>query len=150
VARKLRIRNLAAKEDPVVIIRSSVLARDRTVYFQVADKPISYELGRNRIVYIGATGVGSERIMSSIAERIPDAFKIHGVNTIEVHEIACAPRQRIKTWRVLERACLLVFKETYGQPPRMNTHGIGLWWTNESKYFDLDQLRRVMRRYEKP
>jgi hypothetical protein len=115
----------------------------------VADKPISYRLGRNRIVYIGATGVGSDRIMNSIAERIPDAFKIHGVNTIEVHEIACAPRQRLRTWWVLERACLLIFKETYGQPPRLNTHGTRLWWTNEARYFDLDQLRRLLRRYER-
>ena len=140
---------MSAKEDPVVVVRSSVLERERTVYFHVADKPVSYELGKNRIVYIGATGVGSERIMSSIAERIPEAFKIHGVNTIEVHEIACAPRRGIKTWRLLERACLLVFRETYGQPPRLNTHGTGLWWIKESTFFDLDQLRRLIRRYEK-
>jgi|SRR2546427_1692116 len=147
--RRLRIRNIAAKAEPVAVVRSSVLERERAVYFQVADRLVPYELGKNRIVYIGSTGVGSDRIMSSIAERIPDAFQLRGVKTIEVHEISCMPRRRVKTWRVLERACLLVFRETYGESPRLNLYGHAVEGTNEFEYFDRDQLRRLVKTYEK-
>ena len=85
--RKLRFRNLAVKGGPVAIVHQAARQPKRVVYFQVADRPILYNRGKNRIVYIGATKAGHERIMSSLAEQIPFLFRIPGINTIEVHMI---------------------------------------------------------------
>ncbi len=110
--RKLRFRNLSANDGPAAVVHGASRQTKRAVYFQVADRPVRYKRGKNRIVYIGATKAGHERIMSSLAKQIPYLFRIPGVNTIEVHVISCEPRQRVKTWLILERACLLISGRT--------------------------------------
>src|SRR3989304_5813218 len=87
----LRIHNAGGIEPPVVIIERAVVARKKPVYFQMVNRPNLYLRGRNRIVYIGTTRKGQERIMSSIADRAEDAFDIWGVSRVEGHEIGCKP-----------------------------------------------------------
>lgn len=86
--------------------------------------------------------------MTSIADRAEDAFDIWGVNRVEVHEIGCRPRQRVQTWRKLERACLLTFREIYGQVPRLNSQGRAMAEDDEFEYFNKDQVRRFIRQWE--
>lgn len=138
---RLRIHNAGGREGAVVTINSRILEREKPVYFHVLNRPLEYAYGRSRIAYIGTTRQGLERIMSSIAERAADAFDLHGITSIEVHEIGCAPRQRVETSKKLERACLLVFRERYGEVPRFNSHGSGIEETDEFVYFNKSKSR---------
>lgn len=132
----------------MVSVTSEVLAREKAVYFHVANKPIRYSHGRSRVVYIGTTEKGIRRIMGSIAERLDDEFNIHGVSSIEVHEIGCTPRQRVRTWRKLERASLIIFREMYGEVPWLNKHGESMEETDEFEYFNSEQVRKFIRLWE--
>ncbi len=144
----LRIQNVGNTEGPVVVVERTVVERKTPVYFHITNRLIDYSFGRNRIVYIGTTRKGQERIMTSIADRAEDAFDIWGVNRVEVHEIGCRPRQRVQTWRKLERACLLTFREIYGQVPRLNSQGRAMAEDDEFEYFNKDQVRRFIRQWE--
>lgn len=146
--RRLMIHNASGNEGPVLSVHSRVLDREKSVYFHIANRPLAYEWGDSRIVYIGTTSAGSERIMTSMAERAYDAFQLHGVNMIEVHEIGCSPRQNVQTWRKLERVCLLAFRGLYGEKPRLNTHGVGLVESDEFEYFNKDQIERFIELWE--
>lgn len=130
VKRQLSIHNVRGTEGAVVSVSNEVLAREKTVYFHIVNKPLKYPYGRSRIVYIGTTKKGIRRIMGSIAERLEDEFNIHGVSAVEVHEIGCTPRQRVKTWRMLERAALNhvstdVRRSALAQQPRGTNERVG-------------------------
>ncbi len=144
----LRIHNVSGTENPVVIVERAVVQRKKPVYFHVVNRPIRYRWGSNRTVYIGTTRKGQERIMSSIADRAEDAFDIWGVHQVEVHEIGCNPRQKVKTWRKLERACLLTFREMYGEVPYLNSQGRSMVPDDEFEYFNQDQIRSFIRKWE--
>ena len=148
VNRLLSIHNVQGKEGAVVTVTSEILTRKKTVYFHIANKPLKYSRGRSRIVYIGTTGKGIKRIMGSIGERLDEEFSIHGVNSIEVHEIGCTPRQRVRTWRKLERASLMVFRDIYGEVPWLNTHGERMKESDEFEYFNSDQIKKFIRLWE--
>lgn len=146
--RLLSIHNVQGKQGAVVTVTSEILARDKTVYFHVVNKPLRYPFGRSRIVYIGTTKKGIGRIMGSIAERLDDEFNIHGVHTVEVHEIGCTPRQRVQTWRILERASLIAFRQAYGEVPWLNSHGERMKESDEFEYFNRAQIDKFIRLWE--
>ncbi len=147
--RMLSIHNVRGTEGPVVRVRREILNRWNTVYFHLANRPLRYRQGRSRIVYIGTTNRGLERIMESVAERAEAAFRVHGVDEIEIHEIGCRPLQRVRTWRKLENAALLTFRETYGRVPLLNRAGGMMEATDEFDYFNRDQILRFVRRWER-
>jgi hypothetical protein len=146
--RQLSIHNVRGTEGAVVSVTSEILAREKTVYFHLVNKPLKYPYGRSRIVYIGMTKKGIGRIMGSIAERLDDEFNIHGVHTVEVHEIGCTPRQRVKTWKKLECASLIAFRQMYGEVPLLNSHGERMKESDEFEYFNSDQIRKFIRLWE--
>ncbi len=145
----LRIHNAGGTEKPVVIVERTVVDRAKPVYFHVVNRLIRYRYGRNRTVYIGTTRKGQERIMSSIGDRAEDAFDIWGVTRVEVHEIGCNPRQKVQTWRKLERACLLTFRELYGEVPYFNSQGRAMETDDEFEYFNAAQVRSFIRKWER-
>ena len=146
--RQLSIHNVRGIEGAVVSVTSEILAREKTVYFHVVNKSLKYPYGRSRIVYIGMTKKGIGRIMGSIAERLDDEFNIHGVHAVEVHEIGCTPRQRVKTWKMLERASLIAFRQMYGEVPWLNSHGERMKESDEFEYFNSDQIKKFIRLWE--
>lgn len=148
VKRQLSIHNVRGTEGAVVSVSNEVLAREKTVYFHIVNKPLKYPYGRSRIVYIGTTKKGIRRIMGSIAERLEDEFNIHGVSAVEVHEIGCTPRQRVKTWRMLERAALITFRQMYGEVPWLNSHGERMKESDEFEYFNNDQIKKFISLWE--
>lgn len=93
------------------------------MYVLVQDKKFSYPSGRSRVVYIGTTKSGANRVAQSAAYWAETILRGHGVRHFEARIITCRPRQRVKTWVKLERALLLVFKEIYGDVPKCNTQG---------------------------
>lgn len=72
---------------------------------------------------------------------------LHGVRNLEFHVVQCPRRQNVKTWRILERALLLTFREVYGEVPRCNTQGKRMSWHDEHKYFTGGRLRSIVKKY---
>ena len=50
---------------------------------------------------------------------------------------------------MLERACLLIFREKYGEPPWENMQGRALQAVDEFQYFDRNQVRKLISTYER-
>ncbi len=144
----LKFRNLASKEGALVVVRMRKPLK--AVYFQVADHAVGYRRGKNRIVYIGSTESTSSRSLTSLADSVPYSTRIPGLRRIEVHIIKCEPRPGVATWQVLERACLMIFKEMHGELPWLNSQGSKMEAGTEFKLYDRNQVRRLIRAYEDP
>lgn len=116
----------------------------KLVYVVVADKLLSYPLGRSRVVYIGTTKNGVSRVAQSAAYRTDTVLRLRGVTTFSVRVVTCRARRRVKTWRKLERALLLTFREVYGAVPICNTQGKGMRWGDECDYFAYSRLVSIL------
>ncbi len=116
----------------------------KLVYAILIDKKYKYENGRSRIVYIGTTKNGFSRVAQSAAAWADDIFQLRGVKEFEVRIITCRPRRNLKTWRILERALLLQFREIYGEIPAANTQGKNITEKNEFKVFSRRRIHRIL------
>jgi len=120
---------------------------DRLVYVVVANKSTRYPHGDSRIVYIGTTKLGVHRIASSTAWLACEMFDVHGVWKLDVYVVTCRRRQKVKTWRKLERGLLLMFRQDFGDVPRCNYQGTNMRWTDERDYFTEQGLRAAIQTY---
>lgn len=137
---KISLRRQAALQVTRVSLHS-----DKMVYVIVANKRLKYEWGtRSKIAYVGTTKNGVSRMAQSAASLADRVLAKHGVTSLDVRVITCRPRQRVKTWRKLERALLLVFRETYGRVPEWNTQGKRIRATDEFTYFARERLRLLL------
>jgi hypothetical protein len=132
---------------PAVSITREAVKSDKLVYIAVANKPISYSHGKSRIVYIGTTKNGAHRMAASAAAKAREMLDLHGVRQLDFYAVTCKSRQNVQTWRVLERALLLAFKQMYGQVPECNTQGSKMVWRDELKYFTQARLESVIEQY---
>jgi hypothetical protein len=121
-----------------------VIGKLKLAYVICADSKIRYPKARSRIAYIGTTKNGIDRVAQSAASRSDAVFGLHGVNRFTVHIVTCTPRRKVKSWRKLERALLLVFKEMFGEVPKCNTHGKNYRWRDEARLFAKLRLRTVL------
>jgi hypothetical protein len=110
------------------------------VYVLVADKRLKYPGGKSRIAYVGTTRKGLSRVARSVAVRADRILGLAGVRSFSARIVTCRPRQRVRTWRKLERALLLTFREVFGAPPRCNVHGKRMKWADEREYFRSKRL----------
>lgn len=117
---------------------------EKLCYILVANKKIKYEIGRSRVVYIGTTKKGIDRISQSVAKRSEDVLAIHGVDKFEARIVTCRARQNVKTWNKLERALLLAFREMFGEVPRLNTHGKNIKEVNEFELFAKSRIKTII------
>jgi hypothetical protein len=98
--RKLKVR--PPKQSLLTLTRSHQWT-DKMVYILVANKHLKYRNGRSRILYIGTTKKGPDRPAASAVNKASEVFyKLHGVRTIEVHIVTCAPRKAMQSWKHLE------------------------------------------------
>src|SRR2546421_8533985 len=74
-ARRTRIR---VPRRPAIAVTRVGHGLSEVVYLLVADKRISYPLGRSRIVYIGRTGIGMRQICASAASKSQEVLALHG------------------------------------------------------------------------
>lgn len=111
------------------------LGAPKLVYVIVTDKKLRYRDGRSRIAYVGTTKNGMTRLAQSAASRTDDILRRRGVESFRVHVVTCRKRRNVKTWRKLERALLLAFRDKYGQVPVCNVHGKRMVERNEFEYF---------------
>src|SRR6266571_3883545 len=138
----IRISNSAA-----VQIHRDANKANRLVYVAMANKKMKYPHGQSKIGYIGTTKVGADRIAASAAAKSKELLSVHGVKTLSFFVVTCTGKQKVDSWRKLERGLLLVFRETYGLVPRSNSHGKSMKWTDELKYFTRDRLKTVIDKY---
>jgi len=136
--------HVSIKRDPALEATRVSLGKQKLVYVLVADKRLKYPRDKSRIAYIGTTKRGLRRVASSVARRADDILALPGVRSFVARLVTCQPRQRVKTWRVLERALLLQFRDMYGAQPKCNLHGKRLKVRDEFEYFRPRRLRAVL------
>jgi hypothetical protein len=138
-----RLRIALSRGEAMIVHRVSV-GNLKLAYVICADKKIKYNEGRSRIVYIGTTKNGIDRVAQSSANQSDVILNHPGINTFSVKIVTCTPRQKVKTWRLLERALLLQFKEMFGEAPACNTHGKNIKWNEELSLFARARLRTII------
>ena len=116
----------------------------KLVYIMSTDKKRKYARGRSRIVYIGTTSRGINRMTSSVAARAKKILELTGVEEFTVRVVTCRPKQRVKTWHKLERALILTFREFFGEVPFCNSHGKKMKLTDEFSLFSKARLKTVL------
>ena len=127
-----------------MIVHRVSIGNLKLAYVICADKKIKYPKGRSRIVYIGTTKNGIDRVAQSSASRSDVILNSHGIQTFSVRVVTCTPRQKVKTWRLLERALILQFKEMFGKAPECNTQGKNTIWRDEQTLFARARLRTII------
>jgi len=140
----MRRLSVSLRSQPAMHINRVSLHSEKLVYVIVQNKRHHYRHGRSSIVYIGTTKTGVSRMAQSAAALTDRVLGQHGIKDFDVRIVTCRPRQRVKTWRKLERALLLVFREMYGEVPRFNVQGKGIRETDEFSYFARERLRKVL------
>jgi hypothetical protein len=138
---KLRIKY---DKKPAISIARRAFRKRKLVYLARANKKRKYPWGRSRIVYIGTTRQGAGRIASSAVWKGEDLLFDFGIRHLEFHVVTCASRQSVASWRKLERAMLIRFKETFVAVPRANTVGKHMHWDDEKRLFSTDRLDQVI------
>lgn len=136
--------SVSLKRDAAIAATRVAIGKERLVYVLVADKKLQYPKARSRIAYIGTTEKGVSRIAGSVATRSEAILRLHGVRSFVARVITCRPRQKVKSWRKLERALLIRFRETYGAPPRCNVQGKRMKWVDEDEYFRISRLNTIL------
>lgn len=130
---------------PAALIINRVAFRDKKlVYVARANKKFRYPWGRSRIVYFGTTKKGARRIASSAAWKGADVLFGYGVKHLELIVVVCGKTQGVETWKKLERALIIRFREKLGAPPKANATGHNMRWGDERNYFSDKQLDKII------
>jgi hypothetical protein len=135
---------ISLKRDPALAATRVSVGKQKLVYVLVADKRLRYPRGKSRIAYVGTTKRGLLRVAGSVASRADEILAVPGVQSFVARIVTCQPRQRVKTWQVLERALLLKFREIYGASPRCNYHGRRLKPGDEFEYFHPRRVKAII------
>lgn len=130
--------------EPAITITRTAYAASELVYIAYANKPLRYEHGDSRIAYIGTTKNGVWRVASSAAWKAEDLFKRKGVHTLQFFIIASPRRGKQATYRKLERALLLRFRERYGSIPAANKQGKRLRWRDDDDVFTAASINKIL------
>ncbi len=145
MAKKLLVK--FSKHAVLTATRVSSVHTERLVYVLSASKALNYEFGKkSKIVYIGTTENGIRRIAESIADKAGEKLTVFGVHSLEARIVTCTPKRHVKTWKVLESACLLAFRDKFGGVPKYNKHGIKLQEGKEFQYFSKERINKNHRR----
>jgi hypothetical protein len=141
MARRLRVKIHRAS---VMSITRRAFDAKKLVYVARANKRFKYPWGHSRIVYIGTTEVGAGRIASSAVRRGSALLFDHGVKQLDFHMVVCGRIQNVESWKKLENALLIKFRESFGAVPRGNTQGKRMHWDDEKKYFADKKLQEII------
>jgi len=134
------------RDQPAVVVHRAAFKDKKLVYVGRANKPYRYPLGRSHIVYIGTTKRGARRVASSAARKGEDLLFGHRIKRVEFSVVTCGKLQAVATWRKLERALLIRFREIYGTIPRGNVRGEKMKWEDEKDlYFSIKRLDSLLK-----
>ena len=141
MAKRLKIK---WQRNPAIIINRTAFRDNKLVYVARANKKLRYPWGRSRIAYIGTTKKGARRIASSAAVRGADLLYEYGIKHLMLNVVTCGKVPGVETWRKLERALLIRFKQRYGKIPRANKTGTKMRPKDERRYFTTDKLDKIL------
>ena len=127
-----------------MVVHRAAFRDTKLVYVGRANKRIRYPWGRSRIVYIGTTTKGARRVASSAARKGEDLLFEHGIWEVEFSVMTCSKLRSVATWKKLERALLIKFRETYGAVPQGNFQGKKIRWHDEKSYFSDKRLDAIL------
>ena len=113
------------------------------VYLFVGNKSYKYPWEKSRVIYIGTSSRGIKRITESVANR-GKVLSEHGFKEFEVRIVVCPKRQKVSTWKLLESAFLIVFREKFGGIPFLNKKGGKLKERGEWLYFSKVTIRKIL------
>ncbi len=131
-------------QHPAITITRTAYAASELVYIACANKPLRYDHGDSRIGYIGTTKNGVWRVASSAAWKAGDLFDRKGVHTLKFYIIATPRRGKHATYRKLERALLLRFRERYSSIPAANKQGQRLRWRDDDDIFTPATINKIL------
>jgi hypothetical protein len=143
----MSILSIQTTNSPAVTVTRNAITREKLVYIACANKKRDYRNGASKIVYIGTTQSGADRIASSAAAIARRLLSNYGVKHLEFFVVASAPRQKVKTWRKLERGLIITFRDIFGETPVVNNHGKKMKWEDELDYFTSTRLKSVIEKY---
>ncbi len=136
------------QKTPALEIYRAVLTGEKLVYVARANKKFGYGLGQSSIVYIGTTKNGVDRITGSAAAKARDLLENHGVYKLSFHIVTCRPEKNVKSWKMLEKALIIRFRELYGKVPFSNDTYKNSPRGKEFGYFSDASLDSVLRLFE--
>lgn len=136
--------SITLKRDRALHATRVSVGKSKLVYILVTDKRLKYPLDKSRIAYIGTTKHGIRRVASSAARHADEILSLRGVRSFDARVVTCQPRQRVKTWFVLERALLVAFREKYGSQPKCNSHGKKFKRRDEFEYFSQKRIAAIL------
>lgn len=132
---------------PAVTITRQATKVEGLVYLGVANRPYKYPGGRSRIIYIGTTKASARRIALSAAHKAGLLLGEHGITHLEFFVVHASRISGQETWKILERALIMTFRDRFGAPPRMNKQGTRMKWRDEHSYFTPRRLEGVIEKY---
>jgi hypothetical protein len=141
MSRKLTVK---IQKQPCFVINRAAFRDMKLVYVVRANKNLSYPLGRSKIAYIGTTKKGARRIASSAVWKGEYLLYEYGIKHLELYIVTCGKIKGAKTWRKLERALLIRFREKFGKVPRANKVGNKMRIRDEQKYFSQNKLDKIL------
>jgi len=140
-SKKLRVK---CKPEPAITIYRLAFKTDKLVYIARANKKIKYPWAKSRIAYIGTTKKGARRIASSAAWKGEDLLYQYGIKHLDFHIVSCGKRPNVESWKKLERALIIRFKEIHGAIPKANK--VGGKRGDEMNYFSQYKLDDIIKR----
>jgi hypothetical protein len=138
---------ISVKSRWAMVVNRVSTNHDKLVYVITTDKPLRYKKGSSHIAYIGETRSGVERIATSLASKADTLLTQWGVRHLVVRVVTCRPLQRVKTWKKLETALLLCFRDRHGQWPLLNKR-VKQLPSDEFAYFRKPRVKTVLRELE--
>lgn len=142
-ARRLQV---SLRPVEAMTVRRVALEHERLVYVICADRKLRYPNGKySQIAYIGTTKKGLSRVAGSAAYRAQDVLWTHGVQSFDVRLVTCQGRNGIRSWRRLERAMLISFREMFGGIPLCNVQGSGFEEDREFVTFRRSRIDEIIR-----
>jgi len=136
--RRLHIR--FRKREPCLTIHRGAFHNNKLVYIMCAYKKIRYPSGKSKIVYIGTTKNGANRIAGSAAYRGRFLLDRYRLSHFKVHTVACKGVKGAGTWRKLEAALILNFFEIFGKVPLANKNRPKIASKEVRKYFSEEKI----------
>ena len=132
------------RSQPSFVIHRTAFRDDKLVYIVRANKKLRYRFGNSRIAYIGTTKKGARRIASSAVWKGEDLLYLYGIKHLELHIVTCGKIQGVESWKKLEKALILRFRERFGDVPIANSIYKKGRWHDEKEYFAEYKLDKVI------
>ncbi|OGU65671.1 MAG: hypothetical protein A2279_04655 [Stygiobacter sp. RIFOXYA12_FULL_38_9] len=129
---------------PAITISRVAVKEEKLVYIGCANNRIKYTYGRSKIAYIGTTKTGAGRIAASAAAKAKLLLNKHGINQLDFYVVVSGKRPNVITWRALESALLLTFRDIHGRVPEANKQGAKINRDKVKKLFKDTNLIKII------